>query len=317
MWIANFYKPMRNLIILVLFALTQKLVSQNLVTNPSFENYSNCPTSSGQFNALNWQVTANCGQSSPDYYNVCSPGTQGVPSNVVGNQNAYNGNAYAGIYCYYAFLPLREYMQSQLSSLLVAGQTYYVSFRASLGDDYGIAIGSLGAYISNNPITGNGTYGPIAVVPQIISSSIISSTANWIQITGSFVANGGEQYITIGNFATDTATPHTTNSNAFISDMAYYYIDMVEVTTTPLITTQFYNTDVTVFPNPLKDHLTVEYQNQSADDILEVYTLDGKQLKKMSVGNSTIDLHDLPSGVYFIYITKQDSDRLVKKIVKL
>src|SRR6478672_6241576 len=215
---------MRNLALIAFFVLAQNMVSQNLVNNPSFENYSSCPTGDSQLNALNWQVTANSGNSTPDYYNVCNSGTQGVPNNDAGNQNAYNGNAYIGIFCFYANVPLREYIQSQLSAPLVGGQTYYVSFRVSLADEYGTAIGSLGAYISNNPLVGNGTFGPIVVTPQIISSSIISNTSSWTQITGSFVANGGERYITIGNFSTDAATPRTTNPNTFISDMAYYYI---------------------------------------------------------------------------------------------
>ncbi len=297
--------------------LTSHLVGQNLITNPSFENYSDCPTTSSQLNAFDWQVTTNCGASSPDYYNSCATDTQGVPYNVVGNQNAFDGNAYVGIYCYYTFLPQREYVQSQLNETLVAGQTYYVSFRVSLADDYGIAIGSLGAYFSNNPITGVGTTAPISVVPQISSSSIISNTTNWVQITGSFIANGGERFITIGNFSTDAATPLTINSSAFISDMSYYYIDMVEVTTTPLSTNTFYNTNVAITPNPCKENITIDYKGKNSADNFEVYTLEGKLVKKSLIGLDSIDLNELPAGAYFVTITTQNSGKIATKILKI
>lgn len=308
---------MKKITVLLLVLLMTKVQSQNLVNNPSFESYTTCPTTSSQFYAVNWQVTANSGLASPDYYNTCADGTQGIPSNVVGNQNAYTGNGYAGIYCYYQYEPLREYIQSQLNMALVAGQTYYVSFRVSLADDYGTAIGSIGAHFSTTAITGNGTYGPINVVPQIISSSIISDTANWVQITGSFVANGGEQYITIGNFSNDASTPRSTNSSAFISYMAYYYVDMVEVSGSPLKVDEFKNSNVSVVPNPFKDLISLDYKDRSSADVIEVYSVNGVMVKRLLAEEGAIKLSELPSGVYFISIVTEKSEQFYKKIIKI
>jgi hypothetical protein len=309
-------KHLHKLFSLFFIFLTTHLIGQNLITNPSFEYYSVCPTTSSELNAYDWQVTANCGLSSPDYYNVCATDTQGVPYNVVGNQYAFDGNAYVGIYCYYTFLPQREYIQTQLSETLVPGQTYYVSFRVSLADDYGIAIGSMGAYFSANPITGVGTTAPITVVPQISSSTIISNTTNWVQVTGSFIANGGERFITIGNFSSDATTPLSINSSAFISDMSYYYIDMVEVTTTPLATDSFYTTNIAVSPNPCTENISIDYKGKSSTDNFEVYTLEGKLVKKSTVGIDSIDLNELPAGAYFVTITTLNSGKIATKILK-
>ncbi len=36
--------------------------------------------------------------------------------------------------------------------------------------------------------------------PQINETTVITDTANWTLVSGLFIANGGEQYIIIGNF---------------------------------------------------------------------------------------------------------------------
>jgi hypothetical protein len=65
--------------------------------------------------------------------------------------------------------------------------------------------------------------------PQIESNTLLSDTANWIRISGLFLSQGNEQYITIGNFrdnsTTDTIRVHNNNSYPY----AYYYIDDVSV----------------------------------------------------------------------------------------
>ncbi|WP_264520646.1 T9SS type A sorting domain-containing protein [Flavobacterium sp. N1994] len=312
---------MRKLVV-VLFALTTKMISQNLVSNPSFETYSSCPDNNSQIDkATSWHVTSNSASASPDYYNSCytdSSTLVGVPANIVGNQSAYDGTAYAGIFCYFEEVALREYIQSQLISPLVAGQRYYVSFWVSSADRYGLTINSLGAYCSTTPISGDGSFGPIAVFPQVNSSSMLSDATNWTQITGSFIATGGEQYITIGNFSSDAATQHVVyNPNSLYTSLAYYYIDMVEVSTSSLSISQFHNATLSILPNPFKDSITLDYENKSVTDTIEIYTISGQLVKKVVSGVDTISLGDLPTGVYFISVDRQLSGKLVSKLVKL
>ncbi len=309
---------MRNFIIIVLFFfLTQNVLSQNLVNNPSFEIYSVCPTGGSELNALNWTVTPNSSIATPDYFNACDSGLVGVPTNGLGYQNAYEGSAYAGIICYDGNQSLREYLQSELSSPLISGQTYYVSFRASPADKFGILIGSLGAHLSLNPISGNGTFLAINVNPQIISSSIISNYNEWTIITGSFIANGGEEYITIGNFLTNELTPNTVNLPAEFPYMSYQYIDMVVVTSNPLSVHELQKSDVIIFPNPFKDSISIKYNNKNADDIIEVYTSNGQVIKRMSGIIDEINLSNFPDGIYFISIYSKNSGKLLRKVVKI
>ena len=60
--------------------------AQNLVPNPSFEDYCSCPDNSGQvYRAIGWTSFGN----SSDYFNCCAPpGAQSVPLNPSGYQCA-------------------------------------------------------------------------------------------------------------------------------------------------------------------------------------------------------------------------------------
>jgi len=93
-----------NKFILLLLILSFELRGQNLVSNPSFENFNNCPTTSGQIHyadfwfqpnslSMSWQPPSG----SSDYYNVCGTTGAGIPSNFGGFQFARTGNAYGGI----------------------------------------------------------------------------------------------------------------------------------------------------------------------------------------------------------------------------
>ena len=57
----------------------------------------------------------------------------------------------------------------------------------------------------------------------------MSDTLNWKLIQGIYVANGGESFITIGNFNNDLTTDTITSNSTSLYDGAYYYIDDVSV----------------------------------------------------------------------------------------
>ncbi len=205
--------------------------SQNLVPNPSFETYTTCPTSVNQLNsAIPW-VTPTLG--TPDYFNVCSTNNfVDVPGNFFGFQNARTGDAYA--HC--VFFPAtgansREYIQAQLTSPLIVGQDYVVSFYVSLANNSKFACNNIGAYLSvTAPFSASSLV--LAFTPQINEPSIVTDTVNWILISGVYTATGGEQYITIGNFFDDASTSNSINlSTSFFS--TFYLIDDVSVIPVP------------------------------------------------------------------------------------
>jgi gliding motility-associated-like protein len=201
----------------------------NLVPNPSFEIYSVCPNNFSQINyAVGW-FSPTLG--SPDYYNACQtiPWNFGVPYTAGGYQTPEEGNSFAGIIVYGATpAPLREYIQTQLLDTLQPGKSYCVSFYVNLANGTTGAITQIGAYISATAVS-SGTALPLPYTPQIISpvGYYLKDSINWMKISGTYIATGGEKYITIGNFKDEisTDTMHFDISNL----VSYYYIDEVSV----------------------------------------------------------------------------------------
>ena len=138
---------------------------QNLVPNPSFEQYSSCPGPTQLIDyAVPWfQTWATAG--STDYFNACATSNYvTVPDNFAGYQLAHTGVAYGG------FAPLwyysdnthppqpgfvRESLEVQLMNPLIGEKKYSVSFYVVAGNENMYAIDAIGAFFSNSSITIN------------------------------------------------------------------------------------------------------------------------------------------------------------------
>ncbi|HTA62289.1 MAG TPA: T9SS type A sorting domain-containing protein [Bacteroidia bacterium] len=214
--------------------------AQNLVPNPSFETYTACPTASSQiYYAPPWTgPTAN----STDYFNVCSS-IMGVPVAGVGYQYPRTGNAYAGFWGYDAIgSNYREYLQVQLNNVLLTGKCYYLKFYTNLlngnSSTYIGAINNIAAHISNISYTTSSSNGNVlSLIPHALKfgNPILRDTLNWMEISGIYIATGGEDHIIIGNFYNDTQTDTSANFYSSFSGFAYYYIDDVSVIPTDSI----------------------------------------------------------------------------------
>lgn len=210
------------------FGLIHLGAAQNIVTNPSFEDYDVCPTTYGNGGLLECTPWQNGNQATADYFNACAVGSNvWVPDNLFGSQLARTGVGYAGFYTRESSI-WREYVQVPLTEPCVAGFTYVVSFYVSRADLW-CGVENIGAYLSPTPPPGNdiGTFP--GVTPQIEANiGFISDAENWVLITGCFTAQGGEAWITIGNFYNNANTP--LDPDCMISYGSYYYIDDVSVT---------------------------------------------------------------------------------------
>ena len=222
----------------------------NMVYNPSFEDYRSCPQKIEALGVMTdveawWQPT----KGSSDYFNACGSRDCAVPRNKMGYQTAHNGQAYCGIYCSQA--NYREYLQTELKQPLEAGHRYHVSFWVSLADKSPHAVASLGALLTKEMIADTSSWDILTdretididdaqqqtiatwLQPQVTNNkdSILADSKGWHEVCGEFVAQGGEQYLTIGNFApfNHSAVTSTDHVNAVLQG-AYYYIDDVSVT---------------------------------------------------------------------------------------
>ena len=216
----------------------QKSNSENLVQNPSFENFVNCPQKLGNLenDVLHWKSPT---MGSTDYFNGCSQ-AMGTPKNFNGEQPADFGVGYVGLY-FYAPEDYREYVQASLVQTLQEGVRYKVSFFVSLAERSDFAIKEFGIQFTAHPVAVasrkvlsrmhlSKIRGDISNYFEIKYSNFYSDKKDWILVEKEFVANGTENYMIIGNFKNNKRTQKfRTKRN--ITQGSYYYLDMVTVET--------------------------------------------------------------------------------------
>lgn len=87
----------------------------------------------------------------------------------------------------------------------------------------------LGLAITHDQLKSNTTEA-IPFAPQVSSSDCITDTANWVRISGTYVAQGGEQWVTIGCFVSGKDALVKINPRRKATQpTAYYFIDDVYV----------------------------------------------------------------------------------------
>ena len=202
--------------------------AQNLIPNPSFEN-AICPTG---YNGTASQVTlymndwyaATC--ASPDIMTTCSNHTNTtIPNVLFGHQYARTGNNFAAFGFYNSWY---EYLGVRLTQPLVAGTVYNVSFYASCANGVDKATDALGIYFSQTEIKCiSGFSGPVLnYTPQVVQTPgvFLNDTLGWQQVSGSFTAQGGEEYIVIGYFKPWNSADFQSINN-LTGTRCYYYVD--------------------------------------------------------------------------------------------
>jgi hypothetical protein len=202
--------------------------AQNLVPNPSFEN-AICPTGYNGFPNqvalyMNDWYSATC--ASPDIMTTCSnhPNTT-IPNVLFGYQYARTGSNFAGFGFYNSWY---EYLGVKLTQPLVAGTVYNVSFYASCANSMDKATDALGIYFSQTEIKCiSGFSGPVLnYTPQVVQTPgvFLNDTLGWQQVSGSFTAQGGEEYIVVGYFKPwNVADLQSINNGT--GTRCYYYVD--------------------------------------------------------------------------------------------
>ncbi|NJM80611.1 MAG: T9SS type A sorting domain-containing protein [Flavobacterium sp.] len=72
---------------------------------------------------------------------------------------------------------------------------------------------------------------------------------------------------------------------------------------------------ITLYPNPVKDILTIQLENNQEVASLELLTLKGRSMKKVENTNS-IDLENFATGIYLVKVTDKEGKLGIQKIVK-
>ena len=318
-------------LLLTLVFLFNNSNSQNLITNGSFQNYTapvNCSGGSGGFDnysvfPVNHVVDNWYPLNSPDYFSSLCSGSNnnGAPLNAIGYSQAKQGSNYVGAILFTANYETKEYMYQQLSTPLQGGKIYCLSFFVSRADRVTHAIHSIGAYFSNN-VQSAATLGYVNVTPQIVNQTgFITDTIGWTQIQGCFTANGGEQYITIGNFNsnanTDTMFVGSTNPHPNAYKYAYYFIDDITLIdqTTVGVNELGNENSFSVYPNPANDVLNIKVGTIKENTKIKIADVIGRTIL-ITEYKSHLDISFLEKGIYFVTIQQEGKTLGTKKIIK-
>jgi hypothetical protein len=255
----------------------------------------------------------------------------GVPENTRGSQEAHSGQGYSGIYTYngpHLNEELREYLQIQLINSIHIGVRYHVSFYVSLADKYWNAVGTLGAYFTNDEVV-NDNWLVYEVEPQIESpaSAVYDDKLNWVLVEDTFTSReGGERYMLIGNFRNDM------ESNIVLVDsgltpsgfnQSYYYIDDVSVIALDSIPNSIAEPvtelalTLTAWPNPAASLLHICSGLPLAR--LRLLDLSGRAVHAQEAHGTThtIPLHTLPAGLYLLEAEDTTGHKAVQRVVKV
>lgn len=252
---------------LAIIFLSQEAFAQNLVVNPSFEQYTNCrdSTATHDITASTFNIFTNPngfppGTGAPGWFAATRTGcTHFLPCNYFPSIRFW-GRRYTGWYrprTGGAYILLSTYgneqmvvigdsrytyAQGQLTQPLQTGCTYRISCWARLArtgehPQLPTASDNLSAYFTSSRFGTSTTAALLTIQPQAFllpAGQFITDTLNYTYISSTFVAQGGEQYFTLGNFRPKLATsirvsrPYNNNN-----PLALYAIDDVSVEAVP------------------------------------------------------------------------------------
>lgn len=231
---------MKKIIGVCLFGLTTSFAfgqdSENLVTNGSFESTDKDPKKLGSIeNAVGWYSPT--GVRADLFVPTKKVPDIDVPLNIYGKEEAKDGSNYAGIIAFsYGDKMARSYISTKLSVPLKKGTKYCVQYNVSMAEASKYASNQIGMNISKKAF---GTEEKTSIIDKAnvlhATNKVFNAAYGWEQVCGIYEAEGGEKYITIGNFSNNEDTKNERNKK--LTDIkvaqiiaAYYYIDNISVT---------------------------------------------------------------------------------------
>lgn len=223
-------KPSVSIIVLFLSGVTACYAQ--LVPNGGFESNSGLPVTIGQWALCSAWNNAFSGASSPDYFHYDGSLGGDLPETPIAEVEAHEGRAIMG----FAATGIkgsntREYLSIKLSTALVPGQKYCLSFWYCNGDigafsNAGLGTSHFGAHFTEGPVV-HEAIEPIELEPVFEVNNILFSR-EWSQLSFNFFADGPWEYLTIGVFGNDDDK----EIEAFEDSsplLSYYFLDEVKL----------------------------------------------------------------------------------------
>ena len=218
---------LRGFAILLFVLFAGGVRAQNLVPNPGFEVYNDCPYQRSNvayspgfthFPSVASWVSA-MQNTTPDYYNTCATDSLvTLPYNTYNDyQHPHGGSGCTGISMMSGYpyelhkSDYREYLQTKLNAPLEPGEQYYVSYFINMTyhipwDYTQIVVDQIGARLTDTQINVEYPFSEKQLVvngPSSITNpkyTYLADTGAWMKVSGLYTAHGGEEWLTIGFF---------------------------------------------------------------------------------------------------------------------
>jgi len=227
------YKMRMLLPVLAFLFFLKTIEAQNLISNPSLEEYTNCPEyNSGISNVVGWGDVSYCTYknrfayaNTTDYYNTCKNDYPSDPNfNYCGWQKPANGNGYIGIVNYSKFIKqFHEQPYSKLTSTLQSNQYYKISFYISLADRSNYRLNKIAvSFLPNDPSNSDDRPVGFKITEMHLAKEV--STNSWVLATGIYKAIGGEKFLIIDRLQNSTIVDRYVE---LISDERHHKLDQV------------------------------------------------------------------------------------------
>lgn len=304
----------REVLFFILFIQATFGFGQNLVPNPSFEEYTECPSSPLELNILGAYPWTSF-RGTPDFFHPCDEtGVMSSPmSSIYGYGVPYHGEGKAGFIAAGWFFN-REILAVPLTTPLVVGESYYISvqfLRTFGGNGHAncdCATNNMGVRFLNTEYSAFDQM-PIDNFAHLAYEEVLVDSTNWTELSGWFEADSAYTYLAIGVFFDNDHIIVENYNNHQGNYKTYYFVDAVCVTTDPADCDEFrpvsvneHSLEVKVFPNPATSLLTVESQKLIREYV--VYDVAGRLvLSGGSLLNSPlIDVNSLSKGLYVLVL---------------
>lgn len=230
---------LKVVLIIFLYSASFNIWGQNLIPNPSFEEYSELPTEFAQWSYCHDWISPEGAQipgiyyGTPDYYHAQAFGPMNLPNSSNAQVYPLSGEAVVGLVSQFgtgAGANYREYLSCQLTSSLEIGAYYKVSFWITNGHDlivFNETSNGMGVNLSTNQIY-QPANDPIQLSPHFEITDQLWST-EWVEYSFYIYADSAYQFLTVGNFNDDNDIT-TTQVQSQGSAGTYYYLDNFELT---------------------------------------------------------------------------------------
>jgi OOP family OmpA-OmpF porin len=206
--------PLFLMVFLSLKGQVNEPIEKNIVPNGSFENYRK--KSSNIKNAIPWTQIGTV-----DFYQEPIKGDTGRAP------GAYSGKCYAGLRYQKRY---KEFLQVRLTEALHRGTVYEFEMHVRLAWWSNALLKSFGVLFTKGGLHGQGDVVKSCMIDSVCKKGGFINNYQWFRIKGKYKADGGEKYITIGNF-TPSLKKELVRIDIFKLGFkeAYYFVDDVSI----------------------------------------------------------------------------------------